>query len=191
MRTSLSLFLAAGALALAACADAPTTAAAGIDQAADVFAATQDDAGLLGRARAATAKYLDAEAALADGYVSTYDCVATPSGAMGVHYVKPPLFMDAGYDVEQPEALVYEPQADGSFRLVAIEYIVMKAPWDATNPGTVPQLLGQPFLLGGGPMGAMYALHVWAWRQNPSGLFAPFNPRASCGAAVNTVGHQH
>jgi hypothetical protein len=25
-----------------------------------------------------------------------------------------------------------------------------------------------------------YDLHVWLWKHNPSGLFAPFNPEASC-----------
>ena len=27
---------------------------------------------------------------------------------------------------------------------------------------------------------AFFALHVWLWTSNPSGLFAPFNPRVSC-----------
>jgi hypothetical protein len=25
-----------------------------------------------------------------------------------------------------------------------------------------------------------YDLHVWIWKANPSGLFAPFNPALSC-----------
>jgi len=25
-----------------------------------------------------------------------------------------------------------------------------------------------------------YDLHVWFWHDNPSGLFAPFNPALSC-----------
>ncbi len=24
-----------------------------------------------------------------------------------------------------------------------------------------------------------YDLHVWAWKHNPAGLFAPFNPKVS------------
>jgi len=29
---------------------------------------------------------------------------------------------------------------------------------------------------------AFYELHVWAWRRNPSGTFADFNPVVSCDA---------
>ena len=27
---------------------------------------------------------------------------------------------------------------------------------------------------------AFYALHVWAWRPNPHGVFMDWNPRVSC-----------
>ena len=27
---------------------------------------------------------------------------------------------------------------------------------------------------------AFYELHVWAWRDNPSGVFVDWNPRVSC-----------
>jgi hypothetical protein len=27
---------------------------------------------------------------------------------------------------------------------------------------------------------AFYELHVWAWKTNPSGMFADWNPRVSC-----------
>ena len=33
-----------------------------------------------------------------------------------------------------------------------------------------------------------YALHVWLWEFNPSGLFKPFNPRVSCDGATGGVG---
>lgn len=25
-----------------------------------------------------------------------------------------------------------------------------------------------------------YELHVWLWRNNPLGMFAPYNPKVSC-----------
>ena len=25
-----------------------------------------------------------------------------------------------------------------------------------------------------------WALHIWIWKYNPSGLFAPYNPHVSC-----------
>src|SRR6266498_2895652 len=29
-------------------------------------------------------------------------------------------------------------------------------------------------------MAVHYDLHVWLWQDNPTGLFAPFNPRLAC-----------
>jgi hypothetical protein len=34
---------------------------------------------------------------------------------------------------------------------------------------------------------AFYSLHVWLWEFNPSGLFAPFNPRVSCDGASGSA----
>jgi hypothetical protein len=31
---------------------------------------------------------------------------------------------------------------------------------------------------------AYYALHVWAWRRNPRGVFMDWNPRVSCDGYV-------
>ncbi len=39
----------------------------------------------LSEARAATAKYHRVEEAIADGYVSTQQCVSSPFGGMGIH----------------------------------------------------------------------------------------------------------
>lgn len=47
-----------------------------------------------------------------------------------------------------------------------------------------PALFGVPF---DGPMPGHeegmpehYDLHAWAWRANPNGVFAPFNPNVGC-----------
>ena len=37
--------------------------------------------------------------------------------------------------------------------------------------------VGSPNRYGGG---AFYELHVWAWKHNPSGMFADWNPTVSC-----------
>ena len=44
-----------------------------------------------------------------------------------------------------------------------------------------PTLLGVPF--GRNEALGVWALHIWAWRPNPSGMFAMWNPRVSCALA--------
>jgi hypothetical protein len=77
---------------------------------------------------------------------------------------------------------MYE-QRGGSRRQLGVEYIVPAADWDAQTPGP-PALLGQAFNFVGSPnrfgLDAFYELHVWAWRENPHGTFADFNPQVSC-----------
>jgi hypothetical protein len=141
--------------------------------------------GALEGARDATARYRDVRAALEDGYAPVGACTADPKlGAMGIHYANPVLADDAQLDVPRPEVLVYEPTADGGRRLVALEYLAPDADGDTATDEDRPDLFGQPF---DGPMAGHepgqpvhYDLHVWLWRDNPSGLFAQFNPRVSC-----------
>jgi hypothetical protein len=133
--------------------------------------------------RDATAAFQRVDNAVDAGYVLMPNCVSGPQeGAMGVHYVNPTLFSDGVLDAERPEALVYEPR-DGRLRLVAVEYIVPAAEWNASNPGP-PVLNGQLFHYVGAPNRyggpAFYELHVWAWKNNPSGTFADWNPKVSC-----------
>jgi hypothetical protein len=134
--------------------------------------------------RDALERYKDPDAALAAGYVAQPVCVSGPEkGAMGVHFVKPPLF-DGVIELEEPEALVYEPK-QGGLQLVAVEYIAPAAAWHATHqPGDQPQLEGHLFHYVSGPNrygpDAFYELHVWAWKLNASGTFADWNPSVSC-----------
>jgi hypothetical protein len=195
---SSTLRRAAGAAAtalLAACTPDAATAPAASRPPALSRAATAADGPAAQRAlaavRAATAKYHRAEAALADGYVNTGECVASPDGGMGIHFVNPGLMGaptpmgDATFVPTQPEVLVYEPQQDGTMRLVAVEYLVWRTPWDALHPGGAPTFLGQPFDESFGEhahgLPDHYELHVWLWRHNPNGLFAAWNPKVSCG----------
>ena len=46
-------------------------------------------------------------------------------------------------NAEQPEALIYEPMADGRMRLVGVEFSVLASVWTSNNPGGgVPALDG-------------------------------------------------
>jgi hypothetical protein len=150
----------------------------------------------LTEARAATAQYHNESKALADGFISTFECVEVPGlGAMGVHYINPLRMMDTSVAVNQPEALLYFRQNDGTMRLVGLEYVAPVLsngiPWfgGEGNPPPVvdnaaPTLFGRTF---DGPMAGHnpgqpwhYDLHVWAWRDNPNGLFFPFNSKLRC-----------
>jgi hypothetical protein len=64
-----------------------------------------------------------------------------------------------------------------------VEYVVLAEAWDASHE-TPPSLTGQVFQYVGAPnryrSPAFYELHVWAWKQNPNGMFADWNPKVSC-----------
>ena len=142
------------------------------------------EGGLVDVVREVTRPFLDPVAAGRAGYGPLLGCVSgQQDGAMGLHLVNGALVFDKGaLNPRQPEALMYE-QRGGSLRLLGVEYIVPAADWDAQNPGP-PALLGQAFNFVGSPnrfgLDAFYELHVWAWRENPHGTFADFNPQVSC-----------
>ena len=129
----------------------------------------------LAQVRAATAKYHNVQAAIEDGYAPLSPCVALPSGpAMGIHYVNIPK-VDASINVVEPEVLVYLPDAEGDLTLVAVEYMI-----PTVFSPSAPQLMGQHFHPG--PQ-STWTLHAWVWRNNPSGMFADFNPKLTCPSA--------
>jgi hypothetical protein len=129
----------------------------------------------LARARAATAPFRVVANAIAAGYVPTMQCVQDPHhGAMGLHY-KNPALRDGTVDVEHPEILLYLKMPDGELRLTGVEYVVPFTAWTGDQP---PTLLGQRFKRED-QVGIWY-LHAWLWEENPSGVFADFNPRLAC-----------
>ncbi len=133
-------------------------------------------------ARTATVRYQSVAQAVADGYVAPPPdaCVAHPTlGGMGYHYEHPARMEDNVVHPERPEMLVYERTANGEFRLIALEYYM-----EADQARTAPALFGRRF---DGPMPAHhpgmethYDLHVWLYKNNPSGLFAQWNPDVKC-----------
>jgi hypothetical protein len=149
-----------------------------LTSAAPVSAAT-----LVETVRQATERFHNVAEATAAGYTDALTCVNGPEeGAMGVHFGNADLIGDGALDPVSPELLVYEPK-NGQLHLVAVEYLVLAEAWDATNP-TPPALLGQLFHYYGSPnrygLPPYYELHVWAWKKNPHGMFADWNPDVSC-----------
>lgn len=140
--------------------------------------------------RAATARYQHVGRAIDADYVQFFGCVHEPlQGAMGIHFVNAELAGDAKVRARAPEGLLYEVDRDGSLRLLGVEYVVFADAWDADHTAP-PRLFGQEFHLAGEPnrygLPAHYMLHAWAWKQNPAGFFANWNPRVLC---PGTEGH--
>ena len=146
----------------------------------------------LQRVRAALDKYRDPVVAVHDGYLSTLACINFPNeplpghepypkGAMGVHFLNAQLVSPV-LDPMKPQILLYEPDSGGKLRLTGAEWLVPLA-----IAKERPKLFNQDFL---GPMEghepvmpaemAHYDLHVWLFKNNPEGMFAPTNPAVKC-----------
>ena len=167
----------------------------------------------LEQVRAATERFKDVKVALAEGYVRDPmdECVTAASigypaheGTMGIHYVRMDLLGIKGppnprvsgsstyTDFNKPAILIYEPQADGSLQLVAVENLVFVKPWEAAGNKARPTFHGTPYnymadvpetkIDEGHLFEPHYDLHVWLYRDNPAGIFSQFNPAVSCAA---------
>jgi len=162
--------------------------------------------------RAATAKYQDIKVALAEGYIPDPSgaCVSAAAeglppelGAMGIHYLNPGLLGLAPpggrvsgnglvTDFTTPSVLLYEPQVDGSLKLLGVENLIFQAAWKEAGYMAPPSYGDQVWdtmadMSGTGGDEAHgfephYDLHVWTERENPAGPFVAFNPAASCPA---------
>ena len=134
------------------------------------------EAAALAQANLATAAFQDVAVAEAAGYGNTMEALgcfeSDEEGGMGLHYLNESL-MDATVDPTQPEALVYELDANAEIvGLVAHEYIVPLEAWTEDEP---PQLFGLDFHQHG--VLPLWILHTWIWKDNPSGVFQDYNPR--------------
>lgn len=133
--------------------------------------------------RAAAESFSDVQDAHAAGYdvlvthpTSGDRCLADPQlGGMGFHYLNTALVDDA-VAVTSPEAVIYEPDADGNLEFVAVEYIIPFSIRGDDEPP--PVLFGQEFQQN--YTFNLWALHAWAWKDNPSGDFTSYNPDVSC-----------
>jgi hypothetical protein len=165
---------------MAACSSdtTPTTSSlhvahANVSAAGALTAAQLEGVASVRRATAAFHGFANAQAA---GYTVQFPagCAESPVGVQGYHYLNPGL-VDGEIELLRPELVMYEPQADGSLQLIGVDYVVPFTAWTAEEP---PTLLGVPFGRNE-PLG-VWALHIWAWRPNPIGMFAMWNPNASC-----------
>jgi len=141
---------------------------------------------LLEAVRASTERFKDVAVAVAEGYVLQFGCVSgDDSGAMGMHYINGALVNAGILDATRPQIVIYEPQADGSLRLIGADFLVLADTWNATHSAP-PELMGQSFHLFTSPnrfgLPAFYTLHVWAWKNNPNGAFVNWHPHVSCTA---------
>jgi len=179
------------ALGAAACDSASPTAPGGV---AAELAAVRD----------ATRGFHDIGQAVAAGYGTPVGghCDESPAGAMGVHSANQALMGTQEIDARRPEVLLYLATGGGKYALVGVEYvqpILLRntatgavAPWFAPEPwpSTFVQVTAKPSLFGETFQGPMpghvpgmpwhYDLHVWAWYDNPTGLFAQWNPSLRC-----------
>ncbi|MEO7240013.1 MAG: hypothetical protein ABIW16_01310 [Sphingomicrobium sp.] len=158
-------------------------------------------------------RYQNVRQAIADGYTTDHKCVTAEMlgfparlGAMGLHYVRrgmlglppkpasgPGRVHGTGThtDFRKPSMLVYEPQPDGSLKLIAVENLVFAAAWHGTaGHQDAPMFHGRAWPLlkddaattvdeahGWEPH---YEQHLWVFRKNPNGAYAPFNPSVTC-----------
>jgi hypothetical protein len=178
----------------------------------------------LAEVRQLTERFQDVRVALAEGYIrdpfdlcDTADMMGRPAslGAMGIHYFRPDLLgitappnprvngTGTHTDFRKPSILIYEPQADGSLTLVAVENLVFQKSWKASGRNAPPAFHGAAYdTMQDDPATAIdeahkfephFDRHVWIYRTNPNGVFAQFNPNVSCkhhkGATMAHAGH--
>lgn len=165
----------------------------------------------LDEVRSLTERFRDVNVALADGYIrdpadmcetSAVMGLADSIGVMGIHFFRPDLLGITGppnprvdgtgtyTDFRKPAILIYEPQADGSLQLVAVENLVFLRAWEAAGHSAPPTFQGVSYnRMVDDPATEAdeahhfephYDLHVWLHRENPRGMFAQFNPAATC-----------
>jgi len=142
--------------------------------------------------KAALSKYQDPMAAVRDGYFSTVACVDYPTGggmgemtykpgAMGVHFLNMAT-IGPTLDPLHPQVLIYEPVGD-KLQLVAAEWFSPVMPGMKEAPKVFGRSLEGP-MEGHAPIMPAelhhWDLHVWLWKDNPSGMFSPTNPDVKC-----------
>jgi hypothetical protein len=135
--------------------------------------------------RESTERFRDVSAAELEGYKLMFGCVSGPDwGAMGMHYVNLDLVMDGVLDPTSPEIVIYEPLPNGRLKLIGADYLIFADAWHAKNPTTTPQLGGQLLHFFESPnrfgLPPFYTLHVWAWKENPTGTFVNWHSKVSC-----------
>lgn len=178
-------------------------------------------ADILAEVRAAAERFQDVEVALAEGYIrdpmnvcETADLMGLPPerGAMGLHYFRPDLLaitatepridgVGTHTDFLEPSVLLYEPRPDGSLELVGVENLVFAEAWWEAGNDAPPSFAGIPYEYMENDPGTQldeahmfephFDRHVWVFRDNPNGVFDPFNPAVTCEHHDAVVAHAH
>lgn len=120
----------------------------------------------LQQAKIATARYNNFDNAIADGYVDIN--VIVPE--MGYHFLRME-HLNATFEYDKPEILVYNKEENGRMKLVAVEYAVPIAA-TANAPAGFTGNNDQWSVY----EGVLWTLHAWIWEYNPEGVFNPTNP---------------
>ena len=120
---------------------------------------------------------MTAEQATAAGYMSTVECVGSPFGGMGIHFIHPQLLesqvRSGQMDPQNPPVLL----VDGNGRVVGLE-------WETTKNTPQPTFLGQPVPLQPGHPGMEeehYMVHIY-FKPNNKLLLCVFDPDLKCPA---------
>lgn len=140
----------------------------------------------LERLKFVTGTYHNESLALTAGFEAEPGCASSPEGGMGFHYVNQSRIEDNAVHRDKPEMLLYGKRVGTERKLLGVEFWKVDEDQDLSTDDDRPTLYGRPF---DGPMPGHvpgmpvhYDLHVWVWKTNPAGLFAPFNPLVTCPA---------
>jgi hypothetical protein len=142
--------------------------------------AAETEGALVAQLRQASVRFREIQVARDEGFVQ-----GNPVCSPGFGFAfRNNALVDGVVDPEHPEILLYEPQKNGRMQLVAVELLVQANAWDAIHSGP-PTYAGQTFEDrrapgSAGPPFPNYALHIWIWQHNPTGVFTPFNPAITC-----------
>lgn len=164
---------------------------------------------LLEAIRTATRRFEDIEVALTEGYVPDPSgrCVSAATeglpgelGGMGIHYMRPDLLglsateprvngTGIHTDFLNPAILLYEPQEDGTMKLVGVENLVFQKAWHTAGNSDPPVFAGRTWdAMADDPATAIdeahgfephYDQHVW-FSDDGTIHLESFNPRVSC-----------
>jgi hypothetical protein len=138
-----------------------------------------------------SADFHNPDRAASAGYTANIGCIdetllgvdASVASGMGYHVTRgdKDIVGDGVIDIDEPEFLVYAPHANdarlakserlGAARLVGFDYYIPGPLWPHPDP---PEFFGQPFNWSVAFNG--WIRHIYLWGNNPSGIFADFNP---------------
>jgi hypothetical protein len=145
----------------------------------------------------------------------TADMMGLPpeKGTMGIHYFRPDMLGISAppnprvngngthTNFRKPAILLYEPQADGSVVLIGVENLVFAKAWQQAGNDAPPSFHGVAYdTMTDDPATPLdeahnfephHDRHVWLYRENPNGVFDPFNPRVTCRYHDAHAHHQH